>query len=140
MVRQIIGVILMVIAAIVAIHTIADPLYHTSTEARPYSPLWDYINPLMALAIVAGLVMGFLRKRIVDSEGGVTWDRLAASALFYGFIFVGILFFLSWFNLFNDDYTAIGPDAAAVIWAIVDGLLPVLVGAMGMRVFKGVGG
>ena len=84
--------------------------------------------------------MGFLRKRIVDSEGGVTWDRLAASALFYGFIFVGILFFLSWFNLFNDDYTALGPDAAAVIWAIVDGLLPVLVGAMGMRVFKGVGG
>ena len=58
MVRQIIGVILMVIAAIVAIHTIADPLYHTSTEARPYSPLWDYINPLMALAIVAGLSDG----------------------------------------------------------------------------------
>ena len=140
MVRQIIGVILMVIAAIVAIHTIVEPLYHTSTEASPYSPLWNYIDPLSALAVVTGLALSFLHKRRVDSEGGVTWDRLATSTLFYGFIFVGISFFLSWFNLHSPRYTAIGPDAAAVIWLISDSLLPILAGSMGMRVFKGVGG
>ena len=140
MARQIIGALFMVIAAVVAIHAILEPLFFAPTAAQPYSPLWDIINPFMALAVVAGAVMSFIRKRAVDEEGGVTWDRLAASVLFYGFVFVGILFFWNWFNILGPGLNAANTDASAVVWIAIDATLPILAGSLGMRIFKGTGG
>ena len=36
--KRVIGVYLIAVGAIVAVHTIIEPLYHTSTEAAPYTP------------------------------------------------------------------------------------------------------
>ncbi len=44
--RRIVGVVLIVTAVVVAVHTVIEPLYYTSTEASPYSPHWGKINPL----------------------------------------------------------------------------------------------
>ena len=142
MARQIIGVVLMVIAAIVAIHTVVEPLYFDSslTGSGYNEGVWAIINPLTALGFIAGIIMSFLRKRAVDTEGGVTWDRLAASVLFYGFVFVGILFFWNWFNLLNPRFTAIHPAAIQQTWIIIDAGFPILAASLGMRVFKGTGG
>ena len=54
--KQIVGVVLILTGALVAIHTVIEPLYHASSQASPYSPNWSTINPLMALAIVLGLI------------------------------------------------------------------------------------
>ena len=98
--KRIVGVYLILVAAVVAIHTVAEPLYYTSTEASPYSPHWNKINALMVLAIVLGLVFGCMRKRSVGGEEGsaVTREYLEAHVLFYGLLFVGILFFWNFFN------------------------------------------
>lgn len=37
--KRIIGIVLIVIAAIVAIQTVLEPIYHTSTEESPTAPL-----------------------------------------------------------------------------------------------------
>lgn len=142
MARQIIGVILIIIGAVVAIHTIAEPLYFDSsqTESGYSEGVWALINPLIALAIIVGTILSFLRKRAVDAEGGVTWDRLAASVLFYGFVFVGILFFWNWFNLLSPRYNAIHPAAIQLVWIVIDAGFPILSASLGMRVFKGTGG
>ena len=137
--KQIVGVVLILIGALVAIHTVVEPLYHASSEASPYSPNWTYINPLMALAIVLGLIFACMRKQQVDGEGGgaaVTRDFLAANTIFYGLIFIGILFFFNWFNLQSPAYNAVGPDAVSVIWAVIDAALPLLLGAQGMTLLK----
>ena len=137
--KQIVGVVLILIGALVAIHTVVEPLYHASTEASPYSPNWSIINPLMALAIVLGLIFSCLRKREVDRQGGdaaVTRDFLAANTIFYGLLFIGILFFFNWFNLKSPAYNAVGPDAVSVIWAVIDAALPLLLGAQGLALIK----
>ncbi len=92
--KRIAGVVLITIGAVVAVHTIIEPLYHVSSAASPYSPMWRIIDPLQALAVVLGVICGYIRKRSVahDGEAPITRARLAANALFYGFIFVGILF------------------------------------------------
>ena len=36
-IQRFFGVVLIVIAAIVAIHTVIEPIYHTSTSEHPYS-------------------------------------------------------------------------------------------------------
>ena len=104
--KRIVGVYLILVAAVVAIHTVAEPLYYTSTEASPYSPHWSKINALMVLAIVLGLVFGCMRKRGIDGGEGsaVTREYLEAHVLFYGLLFVGILFFWNFFNLHSPGF------------------------------------
>ena len=137
--KQIVGVVLFLIGALVAIHTVVEPLYHASSEASPYSPNWTYINPLMAAAIVLGLIFACMRKQEVDRQGGdaaVTREFLAANTIFYGLLFIGILFFFNWFNLMSPAYNAVGPDAVSVIWAVIDAALPLLLGAQGLALVK----
>ena len=137
--KQIAGVVLILIGALVAIHTVIEPLYHASSQASPYSPNWSTINPLMALSIVLGLIFACMRKQEVDREGGdaaVTRRFLAANTIFYGLLFIGILFFFNWFNLLSPAYNAVGPDAVSVIWAVIDAALPLLLGAQGMALVR----
>ena len=139
MLKRISGVILIVMAVVVAVQTIVEPLYHTSSEGQPYSPLWSIIGWLMILPIALGLIYGYLRKKDVDSEGGgaVTREFLAANTQFYGFLFVGILFLWNWFNQLSPGFTAIGADTVTLVWILVDAALPLLSGAMGMFLLRG---
>ncbi len=138
--RRIVGVVLIVTAVVVAVHTVIEPLYYTSTEASPYSPHWGKINPLMVLAVVLGVIFGYIRKRSVDREGGdapVTREFLAANTLFYGFLFVGILFFWNWFNLLSPAFTAVGMDTVSLVWIIIDTGLPLLAVVLGLSLLSG---
>ena len=140
MFRRISGVALIVIGAVVAVHTIVEPLYHVSSEASPYSPIWSIINPFMALAVALGVIFGYIRKRGVDREGGgapPTREFLAANTLFYGFLFVGILFFGNWFSLLSPDFAGAGTDTVSLVWGFINAALPLLSGAMGLSLLKG---
>lgn len=86
MIPHIVGVVLVVTAVAVGVHTVVEPLYHASTEDAPYSPFWSVLDVLMAVAIAIGVAFAYLRKRAAAGEGGgaVTRDFLAANTLFYG--------------------------------------------------------
>ena len=136
--KRIVGVYLILVAAVVAIHTVVEPLYYTSTEASPYSPHWSKINALMVLAIVLGLVFGCRRKRGIGGDDGsaVTREYLEAHVLFYGLLFVGILFFCNFFNLHSPGFTAIAPETVSAVWIVIDAALPLILGAMGASLLR----
>ncbi len=135
MLDRICGMFLLALAVVVAVHTVADPLFHTSSETQPYSPLWAILNPLMVLGIALGLLFSYARKRRVDGEpdsGPVTREFLIANTQFFGFVAVGILMLWNWFNLLSPAFTAIGADTASLVWILIDATLPLLFGSMGM--------
>ena len=138
MLRKIIGALLVVVAAAVAIHTVVEPLYHASSDAQPYSPLWNILDPIMAVAIILTVIFGYIRKRDADAadEATVSREFVSANAVFFGILFIGIMFFWNWFNLLAPAFTAIGADAVSMAWIIIDAALPLLLGAMGMHLFK----
>ena len=136
MLKQIIGAILTIVGVAVAIHTIVEPLYHVSTEGQPYSPLWSILDKLMALAIALGLIFGYIRKKGVDGSDAITREYLAANTLFYGLLFIGILFFWNWFNLLSSTFTAIGEETVSLVWILIDASLPLLLGAMGISLLR----
>lgn len=140
MLNRIAGAVLIIIAAIIGIHTVIEPIYYTSTDAATYNPAWMYINPLAALVMVLGVIYGYTRSRSFAHESGAaaaTWGRLAANALFYGFVFTGIVFFSIWFTLLNPGYTVLAPASVGFLWTVVDALMPVLSGAMGVALLRG---
>ena len=140
MLKKAVGIYLILVAVLVAVHTIVEPLYHVSSEAQPYSAIWNILDAMMTVALVIGIVYGYLRKSRADSDGnGVTREYLAANTLFYGFLFVSILFFMNWFNLQSSEFTAIGDETISLVWIIIDATLPLLTGAMGIHLARGGG-
>ena len=109
--KRIIGVVLIVIAAIVAIQTVIEPLYHTSTADSPYSSTWDYINPLSLISVILGVIFGYIRMSRAGEDASVQ-EFIAANTLFYGYMFAAIIFLWSWFGISGagQDFTAIGND------------------------------
>ena len=138
--NRIVGIYLVAMAVILAVHTVVEPLYHVSADGQPYSPLWTIINPLTALAVVLGVIAAWQCKRAVDREGEdgpVSRAFLIANTLFFGLLFVGILFFWNWFNLLSPGFTAIPPETVSLVWIIVDAALPLLWGATGVALIRG---
>ncbi len=137
--KRISGLFLVVMAVAVAVHTVVEPLYHTSSEGQPYSPFWNILNPLMAVAIVLGVLFGYSRKKAADNAEDSTVSRefVAANVQFYGFLCVGIMFFWNWFILYSPAFTAIGADTASLVWILIDATLPLLTGAMGVFLLRG---
>ena len=135
--KRVIGVVLIIIAAIVAIHTVIEPLYHTSTEDSPYSSIWDIINWLSVIAIVLGLIFSYIRMSHAGSDSSVH-EFLAANTQFYGFVFVAIIFLWNWFGISKaaSDFTAVGSDPRTMVWIIFDAILPLLNGAMGVHLLR----
>ena len=138
--KRIIGVVLILIAAIVAIHTVIEPVYHTSSETQPTSSAWGWINWLSAISIILGLIFGYSRMSRAGDDSSVQ-EFVAANTLFYGFLSAAILFFWNWFGItIGQDFTAISADVRSLVWIIFDALHPLLSGAMGAHLLRSSGG
>ena len=137
--KRVIGVILILIAALVAVHTVIEPIYHTSSEAHPSSSAWNWINYLSAISIVLGLIFGYIRMSHAD--GGAVPEFIAANVLFYGLMFAAILFFWNWFSLqqFAKDFTSVSDDSRTLVWILFDAIHPLLNGAMGVHLLRASG-
>lgn len=135
MLKKICGLYLFAVAVLVAVHTVVEPLYHASGPGQPYSPFWTIVNPLTALAIVLGAVFSYTRKAGAGGET-VTREFLVANTLYYGFLFVGIMFFWNWFNLLSPAFTAIGEDTVSLVWIVVDAGVALLAGATGIHLLR----
>ena len=101
MLRRTSGAVLLLMAFAVALHTIVEPLYHASSKASPYSPVWSVLGWLMFVPLALGVTFGYLRKRDAGRAGpagAVTRELLAAQTHFYGGLFFGIMFLWNWFN------------------------------------------
>ncbi len=140
-IKRIAGVVLIISAIVLAVHTVVEPLYFdSSTTGSGYNEsVWALINPLTAFAVVLGVIFGYARMRKSGSEGGaaVTREFLAANVQFFGVLFLGILFFFNWFNLLSTEFNAVGPDAVGLVWIAIDAGLPLIWFPLGLHLLKG---
>lgn len=135
--KRVIGVVLIIIAAIVAIQTVIEPIYHTSTEDSPYSSAWDIINPLSLISIILGLIFGYIRMSRAGANSSVQ-EFVAANTQFYGFMFVAIIFLWNWFGISDagKDFTAVDGNLRSMMWILFDATLPLLNGALGIHLLR----
>ena len=94
----------------------------------------------MVVALAIALAANYTRKQDEgggDPGGSVTRRYLEVNIAFYLTAAVTILFLHNWFSLLAEGTDGLdGNHQAWVIWAVVDTLLPLIVGITGCRLWR----
>ena len=137
--KRVFAVILGLCALAVAGHYILSPLYAASGSA--VLALWYYLDILMAVSLVIALVFQGQNLRAAAAAGGdgggLSRERLAANALFYVTLLVALWFFRNWFDLLTSNPLGNQSVATQMVWDLIDGLLPIVLGITAIRLWRG---
>ena len=133
--KKLVGVYLVGVAVVVAVYFIINNFLADSFDVLS---VWYVLDVLMLIGLALALIFNCASMR---EEGGrgetVTRRYLEVNTAFFVTAGVTILFLHSWLSLL-----ALGPNSlngnhqAWVIWAVVDTLLPLVLGVTGCRLWK----
>ena len=136
--QKLVGAYLVLVAVAVAAFFIINPFL---TDTIEVGSVWDVLNILMVVALGLGLLFACRAKRRVEAEqpgDGVSRGYLEANVIFFSVAAVTVLFLHNWFSLLADGRDSLdGNHQAWVIWAAVDTALPIVLGVLGCRLWRG---
>ena len=134
MVKRILAAFLVLTAIAVALNLILTPVYH---DGSPDYPVWKIVNWFMAVAVFVALVVSYLQRRTLGSEGAGNLQYIRASLTYYGAIVLTMLFFWGWFWTLNpDSETGDAITSHIIYFPIVDSLFVVVALAAGCRLWN----
>ena len=140
-IKKLAGAYLMLLAIVVAVFFIINNFL---VDAIDVMQVWLVLDVFMLIGLAIGLIYNYGRKRAADggNDGdGVTRGYFEANAAFFVTAGVSILFLHNWFALLanGSDYLD-GNHQSLVIWAVVDTLLPLILGITGCHMWKNTDG
>ena len=137
--KRVFAVVLGLCAVAVAGHYILSPLYTDS--ARAALALGYYLDILMAVSLLIALAFQGQNLRAAQTAGGdgkgLSREKLAANALFYVTLLVALWFFRNWFDLLTSNPPGSQSVATQMVWDLIDGLLPIVLGITAVRLWRG---
>ena len=136
--KKLAGAYMVIVAVLVAVYFIINSVLGEAIDDFDVLGVWHVLDVLMLIGLVLALSFNYMRKRDEDgsdSGGAVTRRYLEVNLAFYLTAAITILFLHNWLSLL-----AVGLDddnhPAWVIWAFVDVLLPLTLGATGCRLWR----
>ena len=130
--KRVLAVYLLAVGLAVAVNFVATPFYHDG-ESGDY-PVWDILNWFMAAAMVIAVVVSFVEKRRSCLAGDDLKRHLDANVPFYASVVVLLLLLANAGANLMDH-----PSESGDVWSAVDAAMPVLLGVIGMRLWRGAG-
>ena len=86
----------------------------------------------MAAGMALALAGGYAAKRRVDADSSADLKRyLEVNTVFYAAAAVFLLFFWNWFSALSPNNS---PDGQ--FWAVIDTLMPIVMGVTGCRMWR----
>ena len=133
--RKPVGAYLVLVAIAVAVFFIVNPWL---TDDIDVPEVWWWLDIFMVIALALGVLYAYQGKRAVDAEEGVNRAYLEANVIFFAVSAVTILFLHNWFSYLVGGADSLdGNHQAWVIWAFVDTALPLSLGVLGCRLWRG---
>ena len=129
--KRVLAVYLLAVGLAVAVNFVATPFYHDGGDDYP---VWDILNWFMAVAMVIAVVATFVEKRRSCQAGDDLKRHLDANVPFYASVVVLLLFLANAGANLTDHESQSGD-----VWSAVDAAMPVLLGVVGMRLWRGAG-
>ena len=132
------GAYLIGAAVMVAAFFITNPLIAGLLDTVK---VWAVLDILMLIGLLTALAFNYSGKRTLEQgqepDDSVSRRRLEINIAFYLTAGVTILFLHNWFSLLAQGPESLsGNHQAWVIWATVDTLLPLVLGATGCRLMR----
>ena len=96
----------------------------------------------MAVSLLIALAYQGQSRRAANAAaggndgGGRSRERLEANALFYVTLLVALWFFRNWFDLLTSNPPSSQSVATQMVWDLIDGLLPILLGITAIRLWR----
>ena len=141
-VKKLFGVYLMGVATVVAVWFIINSFFADSFNTLN---VWYTLDVLMVIGLAIALIFNYARKR--EEERGrepgeaITRRHLEVNVSFYLTAGITILFLHNWFSLLaNGSGSLDGNHQAWVIWAVVDTMLPLVLGVTGCAMWRDAAG
>ena len=131
LIRQLIGVYLVLLGLAVAIHFVATQFYDPTTTGDSLE-IWLVMDVLMAIALVLVLATAIHRKMMLrdsDDGGRVTREYLETNFSFYFGASLLLIFLWNWAGVAIADPR----NDNGTVWAFIDAALPVYIGHAGIR-------
>ncbi len=130
LIRQLIGVYLVLLGLAVAIHFVVTQFYDPTITGDSLD-IWLVLDVLMAIALVLVLATAILRKKMLRNadDGGVSREYLEANFSFYFGASLLLIFLWNWAGVAVADPRSDN----GTIWALIDATLPVYIGHAGIR-------
>ncbi len=139
--KKLAGGYLMLLAIVVAVFFIINNFL---VDAIDVMQVWLVLDVFMLIGLAIGLIYNYGRKKAADggNDGdGVTRGYFEANTAFFVTAGVSILFLHNWFALLaNGSNYLDGNHQSLVIWAVVDTLLPLILGITGCHMWKNTDG
>ena len=140
--KKLAGAYLVLLAIAVAVFFIINTFL---TDVLDVLTIWYVLDVLMLIGLAIGLVYNYGRKSGADggNDGdGLTRGYFEANVAFFVTAGVSILFLHNWFALLALGSDSLGANSvggnhhAWVIWAVVDTVLPIILGITGCHMWK----
>ena len=140
--KRVVGAYLMLLAAVVAVFFIINTFLVDTLDVLS---IWYVLDVLMFIGLAVALVHNYMRKKAIDSGDSsepVSRGYFEANAAFYLTAGITILFLHNWFSLLSQGADFLGSNDAGgnhqawVIWAVVDTVLPIVVGVTGCHLWR----
>ena len=135
--KRLVGVYLVGLALVVAVYFIINAFLVGSIDVLM---VWQIVDILMLVGLALGLAFNYAYKREAGARAAgeaVTRGYMEANVAFYVTAGVGILFLHNWFSLLATGEVSQGDNHTAwVTWAVVDTLLPLVLGFTGCRLWR----
>lgn len=130
LIRQLIGVYLVLLGLAVAIHFVVTQFYDPTITGDSLD-IWLVLDVLMAIALVLVLATAIRRKKMLRNadDGGVSREYLEANFSFYFGASLLLIFLWNWAGVAVADPRSDN----GTIWALIDATLPVYIGHAGIR-------
>jgi len=137
-VKKLFGAYLTGVATVVAVWFIINSFF---THSFNTLNVWYTLDVLMLIGLAIALIFNYARKR--EEEAGrepgeaVSRRHLEVNTAFYLTAGITILFLHNWFSLLaNGSDSLDGNHQAWVIWAVVDTMLPLVLGVTGCAMWR----
>ena len=120
-IKRLFGYVHVVLGLAVAVQFLASEIYDDDAVGQ----VWDVLNYLMAIGVVAALVFSYLRSREADKSDMSEW--VASSAMLIASAALFLLFIEQWFawTVFKDADDELG-DYRSMVWTMIDVMFPIV--------------
>lgn len=136
-IKKLVGAYLVVVAVAVAVFFIINIFL---VEAVNVLVVWHVLDVLMLIGLAVGLAFNYAHKAGFggrNTDEPVTRGYLEAHVTFYVTAGVAIIFLHNWFSLLaTGEVSQADNHTAWVIWAVVDTMLPIILGVTGCRLWR----